>query len=129
MDVNEYIDIPFKNKGRTKDGADCWGLVRIVLHEQFGVQLPDLLDGYNSAFNSDAVSGLIEIQKGVIAATKQERPENGDIALIAIGGIVCHVGVYIDGMILHIERGKDAILERIDSLDKRAKIKGYYRVC
>lgn len=27
---NEYVGLPFADKGRTREGCDCWGLVRLV---------------------------------------------------------------------------------------------------
>lgn len=37
---NKYIGIPYEFRGRTKDGADCYGLVEIIQREVFGVDLP-----------------------------------------------------------------------------------------
>ncbi|MFN7019893.1 MAG: host specificity factor TipJ family phage tail protein [Phycisphaerales bacterium] len=45
--VVDYLDIPFAQGGRDRHtGVDCWGLVRIVQAERFGVSLPDHHDAY-----------------------------------------------------------------------------------
>ena len=38
--VDGYIGIPFVLGGRERTGLDCWGLVRLVLREQFQVEVP-----------------------------------------------------------------------------------------
>lgn len=36
----KYLGIPHKKMGRARDGADNWGLIRIVYYDQFGYSLP-----------------------------------------------------------------------------------------
>lgn len=38
--VSRYLPIPYREGGRSHDGIDCWGLARLVLQEQAGVDLP-----------------------------------------------------------------------------------------
>lgn len=35
-----YLGIPFKDRGASRDGADCWGLVSVIFRERLGISLP-----------------------------------------------------------------------------------------
>lgn len=39
-----YLSIPFRDRGLTPAGCDCYGLVRLILSECAGIALPDFLD-------------------------------------------------------------------------------------
>lgn len=39
--VESYLSIPFKRKGLDRNGCDCSGLVRLVLIEKCGIEVPD----------------------------------------------------------------------------------------
>ncbi len=38
--ADQYVGLPFKERGRDKTGLDCWGLTRLVLAERAGLVLP-----------------------------------------------------------------------------------------
>lgn len=39
--AGRYVGIPYEEYGRTQLGADCWGIVRLILTEQAGLDLPE----------------------------------------------------------------------------------------
>lgn len=127
--LDNYIGLPFLSGGRDRAGLDCWGLVLLYYREVLKQELPSLDDEYASAFDSQRVRELVDCTKPEVEAVRTEEPETGDIAVIKLAGIPCHVGVYITpDYVLHIERGKDSCIERLAALRKRARIEGVYRV-
>lgn len=38
--VEEYMKIPFKKDGMTRDGLNCYGLVRIIMLDRCGIEIP-----------------------------------------------------------------------------------------
>ena len=58
--VEKYVGIPFVSGGRDKTGLDCYGLVRLVLRDEYGYNLPVFNGDYTNAdnvlvFNWDSV--------------------------------------------------------------------------
>lgn len=41
----KYVGIPYKIGGDDLSGADCWGLVRLVLRAELGLEMPALAIG------------------------------------------------------------------------------------
>ncbi len=127
--AREYVGIPFADKGRDRNGIDCWGLVREVLREQFGKILPSLSFDYDSADDESGVNDLICMQRPLIKAQRVEEPRPGDLVLLRLRGLLCHVGVYIgDGCMLHVRKGTATVVDRLDSIRWRRRVEGYYRV-
>lgn len=57
--VSPYVGLPYKDRGRGPDGWDCWGGVRMVMHEVFHRELPDYLDAYTTADDSRSVARAV----------------------------------------------------------------------
>ncbi len=115
--VADYIGIQFKAQGRNKDlGVDCYGLARIVLQNQFSIDLPDYLFDYDpdDVKNKKALGRLIgtkSLDPDWMKVIKgQEQP--GDLILLAIAGYPCHVGTNVcHGKMLHIEQDIYSMVE------------------
>ena len=127
--VDGYIGIPYLEHGRDAWGCDCWGLVRMILAEQFGVELPSV-DGY-SEVNPGATKRLVSETLAAIETTVVDAPEPGDIVLMRLGPHPsAHVGVVVaPGLMVHTDRGINSTLARLDAPLIRNRIEGYYRVC
>ena len=121
-----YVGLPYVDKGRDRDGVDCWGLVRLGYAELLGIELPSHAEGYVSAEEMADVTRAI---RGNMRPWRQViRPHALDVVLLRIAGAPVHVGLIVGGgFMLHVHAGIDTALERIDTLVWRRRIVGYYR--
>ncbi len=127
MWASKYVGIPFKPHGRTREGCDCYGLVRLVLQEEFGKSLPGL--DYEAPSSAKETERLIDLTTALVNATRVDDPQPGDVVIMAIYGIESHVGVYSgEGRVLHVLENQGAVLARIDSAMVAKRVKGFYRV-
>ena len=121
-----YVGLPYADKGRDRDGVDCWGLVRLVYAELMAIELPSHTQGYVSA------SELADVTRAIRGHMRPwapvARPHPLDVVLLRLAGSPAHVGLIVGGgFMLHVHAGIDTALERIDTLVWRRRIVGYYR--
>lgn len=69
----DYIGVPFLERGRDRAGCDCWGLVRLVLAERFGVAVPSYAGDYATIADHGRLSELIN--KGISTTEAQRHGE------------------------------------------------------
>ena len=118
METKQYIGIPFLDHGRNREGCDCYGLVWLVYREQFGIDLPDLGDGYSCAYergevDATAAEALSETWNRDVTA---ESWKAGDVMVFRRAGVEAHVGLYVrPGYMLHVVAGQQTTLERYDT--------------
>jgi len=127
--VVQYIGIPFLSGGRDKNGCDCYGLVRLVLQEQFGYQLPLLSGMYKNANDCREIRELFSEHIPLLAGERIDHPEPGSVAIIRFRGVPVHVGIFVsDDTLLHVLDGINAHMLKRDSPNLRGGIEGIYRV-
>jgi cell wall-associated NlpC family hydrolase len=127
--INDYIGIPYQPNGRTRSGADCWGLVVMVLREEYGVHVPALTGEYSHADKGE-LERFIDEAKATVRAVPVDAPDPGDLAVLRYRGKATHVGVYVgEGLLLHNVGGDyTSRVERIDGAGIARRIEGWYRV-
>ena len=124
--VADYIGIPFLEKGRSHTGCDCWGLVRLVYLEHYGINLPLYLDGYESSRDGSTISALIK--KEAVKWHEVAEPNPGDFIVCKITGRPWHIGLLVaTGIMLHTETGIESSLAETSSWRWKNRIEGYYR--
>lgn len=122
---NEYVGIPYKLKGRDKDGIDCWGLVRLIYADKFNIELPSYAFDYTSS-TDDIVKQLFASERGGWVST--DVPHEGDLVLFRIGGHVTHVGIMLgDDKFIHAIDGQYSGIESILSARWNKRFDSYYR--
>lgn len=128
--VAGYVGIPFVDRGRTRDGVDCWGLVRLVYAEQFGILLPDLSDEYSASEDPQAASSVIfekTTPGGLWRPVGNDKPSLGSVGVFSIRGLPAHVGIAVsDGLFLHAARGANSVIESWRSPIWRPRLTGWY---
>lgn len=124
--ANAYVGIPFRERGRDRSGLDCWGLVRLVLHEQRGMELPSFGDLY--ATDGREIADLIEAHKGIGAPIPKGTEVPFDLALCRMpyGGelVPWHVGVVVErGKLLHVARYlRSSVVDRYDEAHRLGRL-------
>lgn len=126
MWYNNYVGIPYQDKGRDRSGVDCWGLVRLVYAEQYNIELPSFVDSYENS-----IAQLIE---EAVNANKEswhlaDEPKTGDVVLFNILGHASHLGVYVgSGYFLHAAEGsRQSVIEKLNHPSWSRRLQGFYR--
>lgn len=129
--VAGYVGLPYKKLGRSRRGVDCWGLVRLVLIEQFSQDLPEYGEvGEAPTQTHKAISDFIVARRNEAwqeVPAGEEQP--GDVVLLRAYGVPFHVGVVIaSGVMLHSEAGADTNWDYYrTSIKWKHRVLGFYR--
>jgi len=131
--VGHYTGIPFVERGRDRRGVDCWGLLRLVYAERFGIHLPSHHDGYRGTQDRPGVAAIVgaELDGGANWRPVLGHPDAGDAILFRVGaGELWHVGLTVaHGRMLHSRAGADSCVERWDEGCWRPRLVGTFRFC
>jgi len=123
-DYSKYLAIPYRERGRDFNGCDCWGLVRLFLKNEFGIEL----DSYTeySVANIEEVKQVAEIEKG--NWVRVEAPEPGDVVEIQILKRDYHVGVIPHpGYVLHVCNERFSEMNLLTHPLLKRNVKGFWR--
>lgn len=125
MWANNYIGIPFKYKGRTKEGLDCWGLARLIYQNEYSITLPSLSDNYEDS-DVERIADLIAQYKEGWESSNE--PSEGDVVLFRVMGNVSHIGVAVSKThFIHAKEGYDSAVEAFESPYWKKRIVGYFK--
>lgn len=125
--VAPYVGLPYKDKGRGPDGWDCWGGVRMVLSEVFGLDVPSYDETYASGADRVAVPAAVE--SGLAEGWERtDTREPGSLLILRIAGRPWHCGLIVaPNLFLHWAPHTTSCMERLDSLMWTRRIEGIYR--
>lgn len=116
--IASYVGKPYQLGGEGPDVYDCRGLLRAVMRDHFGVELPELLSDPAAVYGAAVSDGRWQIV---------EKPSHGDGVLMR-GGNDPHVGVYLEAPapgILHAWEGaRQVVWTPLD----RLRLIGFSRV-
>lgn len=95
--VEQYLAIPFKERGRTREGVDCYGLVRLIYQERRGIELPSYDENYATVTDHKEITALL---KGEVASNWGEIPISEattyDGMIFRLAGQPTHFGMVLD---------------------------------
>ncbi len=110
--------------GRSYEDYNCFDLVKDFYRDQFNLDLQHYFEGGQVPDRKD-VASLIVTNKGDFIKV-EGIPRFGDLVIIRLYGIECHIGVVIEGgKFLHSARGIGSMIDRLERYNKM--IAGYYR--
>jgi len=128
-----YRRIPYLDKGNTRAGCGCWGLVRLIYAEQLGLDLP-AFDGRFGRADRVALAEALGLRDATWVEVAglpapDHRPRIFDLALFAPAGLF-HVGVVSNPRrkrFLHILSGASSAEECWSDLVWSRRFCGFWR--
>jgi len=112
-DFSNLIGVPYAKK-------DCWQLAKEFYSQVMGRELEHY---YENTPNRYAVRDLVFSKEKEFH--KVRSPKFGDIMLIRLHGVECHIGVYVDnGLFLHTTKATGSCIDRVARW--KDMIVGYY---
>lgn len=126
------MGIPFLDGGRTREGLDCWGLVRLVMLEQTGIELPEY--GDISARDLARISEAMDTGTNCKVWVPVSSPRPLDVVVMYARDNDhkrrrLHCGVMVNQrQMLHIERVTDSIIIPVTHGSVRFRLSGFYRL-
>lgn len=125
--MQKYIGVPFLLRGRTLEGADCWGLGWMIDRE-LGIDSPRYDASYKDKFDPTEVEHLI---RGEIVRywrlVGEDEARLGDRVLLSVGHH-SHIGTVLQSpYFLHQWLGSNSEIQRWDAIMWRHRVRGFYR--
>ena len=127
--TQKYVGIPFLSGGRNEGGVDCYGLVRLILNNEYGYNLPLLSNTYDNALDVCETGSLFQKYVPLLCGEKISKPEEKAVALLKMRGLPSHVALYAgDDFIIHAMSKNGVACERLSRPLLKSMIEGWYRV-
>jgi cell wall-associated NlpC family hydrolase len=126
---DRFVGIPYADKGRTIDGCDCWGLLRIVYRHFVIAELPSYSDQYVTAEDRVALARLIANELDPWEEIEPGSERSLDAVLMREGRFPRHVGIVTEpGKLLHVSSdGICSVIERYRDGQLKNRVVGFYR--
>lgn len=118
-----HLGQPWQSGASGPDVFDCWGLVRAWYREVRGIDLP--------VVDVDALQPLAvrhAFADGARSWKQVDAPADGDAVLMSKASQPSHVGVWMNGAVLHCTEASGVVYQRPLSLRLVGwNVLGYYR--
>lgn len=125
---DEFVGIPFVDRGRTVDGADCWGLLRLALLKVAGLELPAYDEHYASCTERRANADMIQGSLGDWQEVVRGREQRFDAIVMKDGRFDSHIALVTrPGRMLHTYQGGTSCVDRYAYSPFRERIVSFWR--
>jgi cell wall-associated NlpC family hydrolase len=125
---DRFVGIPYADRGRAFNGADCYGILFLAFREMLRIDLPALHDLYTLPADRKAIAGLIANQIEPWREVQAGSERTFDGVLMREDGQPRHIGVVTEpGKVCHVERGASSVIERYRSGHLQHRVIGFYR--
>lgn len=123
---DNYIGLPWREHGRSREGVDCYGLLRLIYEEQLSIRLP-AYTMYQSVECRREIALLIE---GLSTNWYQvDQPKPFDAVLFRIGLYPSHLGVVVkQPLFIHQPEKGESVIARWTSPEWTNRVAGFYRL-
>jgi cell wall-associated NlpC family hydrolase len=106
--LDDYLLIQHTPNGRKYPRLDCWGLIVDIYREHRGI----VLDDYTDLTAATMQAGFLAETAGRFYEVNE--PQNYDIVAFFTAKRLYHVGIYLDGKILHTSERRNARFEKLN---------------
>ena len=125
--ISKFIGIPFVSKGRSFNGCDCYGLVKLYYKEILNIDIPETIITAEQPRRTFA-NYLNEISKNWTATT----PAKNVVIAMSVNAehpnLVTHFAVMIDDKrFIDTRENMSSYLTSIDDERIKNQIKGFYK--
>lgn len=124
--MDHLVGIPWRDRGRDRDGCDCWGLVRLAYADGLGVDLPSYADDYADTNDRAALNALFAGERAPwrTVTAGADRPFD----LVLMRERPWHVGLVVRrGLMLHMPEGQSSVVEPYTTGRHARRVEGIYR--
>jgi len=124
--ISKYLGIPYKNNGRSMEGLDCWGLIKLI-YKDMGYDLFDLEEGYDMDWSKKGKNYFIDNYHK--DWTQYKTPKFLDVVLFKNGkDIVNHAGIFLDSNRFMHTCKAGTVISRLSDARWENKLEGFYRL-
>lgn len=126
MNVANYFELEYADRGRGPRCYDCWGLFQLLYRLELGIELPSYDERYASAQQGQDVESVIH--KEIAHWRPIKYPEPFSLLIFRVAGKEQHCGCALDGYnFIHMFRGQNVAVEPIYGRRWRKRFAGAYR--
>ena len=138
--IDRYMMIPYRDGGRDRRGADCFGLVALVIAEEAGAVLRELGAAWSDGLAAIAERVRAEIASGdylriggpeLIVSPLVEKLDLVQMRCVHAGGASAelHIGIATGaGTVLHTEQLTGPVHLPLDDMRVRGRVVGFWRL-